>query len=123
MKKEQMKFLPHAGILGFSYWMIAAFMVIFKGEHAPVYFFTAGYHFFAGIGIWGLYRAQKQGENTLGKIGAVRSALAYLGLVYVPIAGSQTGVHLPALSAPQAGVTPEAVVPDLASSIAASTQP
>lgn len=91
-----MKYLLFAGILGFSCWMISEFIEIFSGYNATVYYLTAAYHFFAAFGIWGLYRVQKQEGNSLGKIGAVISAVAYLGLVYFPIAVMHSGLHFPA---------------------------
>ena len=80
-----MKYLLYAGILGFSFWMVSEIIEIVNGYNPTVYYLTSGYHFLAGIGIWGLFKVQPNDKNTLGKIGAVITLVAYLSLTYFPI--------------------------------------
>ena len=88
-----MKYLLHAGILGFSFWMVSEVIEIVTGYNSAVYYLTSGYHFLAGIGIWGLYKVQPNNKNTLGKIGAVITLITYLGLTYFPIAVMNSGFN------------------------------
>jgi hypothetical protein len=88
-----MKYLLYAGILGFSFWMISEVIEIVNGYNPTVYYLTSGYHFLAGIGIWGLYKVQPNSKNSLGKIGAVITLIAYLGLTYFPIAVMNSGLN------------------------------
>ena len=89
-----MKYLLYAGILGFSFWMVSEIIEIVNGYNPTVYYLTSGYHFLAGIGIWGLFKVQPNDKNRLGKIGAVITLIAYLSLTYFPIIVMNSGLNL-----------------------------
>jgi hypothetical protein len=88
-----MKYLLYAGILGFSFWMISEIIEVIDGYIPTVYYLTSGYHLLAGIGIWGLHKAQAHNENTLSKIGAALALIAYMGLTFFPIQVMNSGMN------------------------------
>ena len=90
-----MKYLLYAGILGFAFWMISEVIELISGYNSTVYYLTSGYHFFAGLGVWGLYKVQQGHSNILGKTGAVISSLSYLGLTLFPIQVLNSGLSFP----------------------------
>ncbi|GMQ24646.1 hypothetical protein Aoki45_13280 [Algoriphagus sp. oki45] len=90
-----MKYFLYAGILGFSFWLVSEVMEMIEGYTPTVYYLTAGYHFLAGIGIWGLHKAQSPGKNPLSQLGALLALIAYLGLTFFPIQVMNSGMSIP----------------------------
>lgn len=87
------KYLLLAAILGYLCWMISEVVEIVHGSYnSTVYFLTAAFHLFAGIGIWGLHFVQNRSNNTLSAIGTVMISLSYLSLVYLPIQVMHSGL-------------------------------
>lgn len=91
-----MRLLLWAGILGFSFWILSELLEIYlRGYNPTVYYLTAAYHVFAGFGIWGLHKAQSgQGRNTLSLVGAAIAFIAYVGVIYFPIAVLNSGLSI-----------------------------
>lgn len=88
-----MKYLLYAGILGFSFWMISEIIEMVDGYNPTVYYLTSGYHFLAGMGIWGLHKTQSNHKNTWSKMGAAMALMAYLGLTFFPIQVMNSGMN------------------------------
>jgi len=88
-----MKYLLIAAVLGYLCWMISEVVEIIHGGFNPtVYYLTAAFHLFSGIGIWGLHLVQYRSKNTLSLIGTVMVSLSYLSLVYLPIQVLHSGL-------------------------------
>ncbi len=88
-----MKYLLFAAILGYSCWMGSEVVEIAQGGYnSTVYYLTAAFHFFAGLGIWGLHFLQNRPKNTLSAAGTVMISLSYLALAYLPIQVMHSGL-------------------------------
>lgn len=66
--------------------------IVHGGFNALVYYLTASFHLFSGIGIWGLHHVQNRSKNTLSAIGTVMVSLSYLTIVYLPIQVMNSGL-------------------------------
>jgi len=87
------KYLLFAAILGYLCWMVSEVVeIIHGGFNSTVYFLTAAFHLFSGIGIWGLHFVQNQSKRTLSIIGTVMISLSYLSLVLLPIQIMHSGL-------------------------------
>lgn len=81
-----MKYLLYAAILGFAFWLVSEVLEIVQaGYSPPVYYLTAAYHLFAGLGVWGLYKAQTPDKNVFNLAGAALTSLAYLSITLFPL--------------------------------------
>ena len=90
-----MKYLLLTFILGFMCWIISEVIeIIQSGYSAEVYYLTAGYHFFAGIGIWGIYRKQTPEKNRFNLISVSIASAGYLLLTLFPIQVLQSGLSM-----------------------------
>lgn len=91
-----MKYFLMAGILGFASWALSEALEIYQsGYSPPVYYLTALYHVFAGFGVWGLHKAQsKHGGSMLSFTGATITLIAFLCMVYFPIAVMNSGLSI-----------------------------
>jgi hypothetical protein len=90
-----MKYLIYSAILGFGLWMGSEILEIIQGGYSPVvYYLTSGYHFFAGFGIWGLYKKQTQVKNTFNTVSALIASIAYLALTFFPIQVMNSGLTM-----------------------------
>jgi hypothetical protein len=96
-KNKNMKYLIYSAILGFGLWMGSEIIEIIQGGYSPeVYYLTAGYHFFAGLGVWGLYKKQTRGKNTFNTISALIASVSYLVLTFFPIQVMNSGLSMSA---------------------------
>lgn len=87
------KYLLFAAILGYLCWMVSEVVeIIHGGFNSTVYYLTAAFHLFAGIGIWGLHFVQNQSKKTLSATGTVMISLSYLALVHLPIQVMHSGL-------------------------------
>ncbi len=90
-----MKYLIYSAILGFGLWMGSEIIEIIQGGYSPVvYYLTAGYHFFAGLGIWGLYKKQTPVKNTFNTISASIASISYLVLTLFPVQVMNSGLSM-----------------------------
>lgn len=88
-----MKYLIYAAILGYSCWIGSELVEIVGGGYNPtVYYLTAAFHFFAGVGIWGLHFLQNRPKNILSTTGTAMISLSYLALTYLPIQVIHSGL-------------------------------
>ncbi len=88
-----MKYLIYAAILGYSCWIGSEVAEIAHGGYnATVYYLTAAFHLFAGLGIWGLHFLQNRPRNTLSAVGTVMISLSYFALTYLPIQVMHSGL-------------------------------
>ena len=88
-----MKYLLFTAILGYACWIGSEVVEIAQGGYnATVYYLTAAFHFFAGIGIWGLHFQQSRKQNTLSAVGTVMISFTYLALTYLPIQVMHSGL-------------------------------
>jgi hypothetical protein len=87
------KYLLFAAVLGYLCWMVSEVVeIIHGGFNSTVYYLTAAFHLFAGIGIWGLHFVQNRSNNTLSATGTVMISFSYLTLVYLPIQVLHSGL-------------------------------
>lgn len=87
------KYLLFAAVLGYLCWMVSEVIEIMHGGfNSTVYYLTASFHLFAGIGIWGLHFVQNRSNNTLSATGTAMISLSYLALVYLPIQVLHSGL-------------------------------
>ena len=92
-----MKYLIYSAILGFGFWMGSEILEIIQGGYSPaVYYMTAIYHFFAGFGIWGLYKKQTPTQNTFNKVSAAIASISYIALTFFPIEVMNSGLSMAA---------------------------
>ena len=91
-----MRLLILAGIVGFSCWIASEVIELSIGGYSPpVYYLTAGYHLFAGFGIWGLHTVQtKAGKSLLSLYGAAATFLTYIAISYFPIQVMNSGLSI-----------------------------
>jgi len=90
-----MKLLLYAAILGFSCWITSEVFEIIQGGYSPVvYYLTSAYHFFAGIGIWGLYKRQNINRNTFNTVSAAIASIAYISFTLFPIQVMNSGLPI-----------------------------
>lgn len=90
-----MKALLYAVLLGFASWMLSEVLEIVQGGYSPaVYYLTAVYHVFAGIGLWGLYKAQTPSKNAFNRVSTALASLAYLALTLFPLQVMQSGLSI-----------------------------
>lgn len=88
-----MKYLIYAAILGYSCWIGSELVEIARGGYnSTVYYLTAAFHLFAGLGIWGLHFLQSRPKNTLSTAGTAMISLSYLALTYLPIQVIHSGL-------------------------------
>jgi len=88
-----MKYLIYAAILGYTSWIVSEMVEIAQGGYnATVYYLTAAFHLFAGIGIWGLHFLQSRKQNTLSAVATVMVSFTYLALTYLPIQVMHSGL-------------------------------
>lgn len=90
-----MKYLLYTAMLGFACWMVSEVLEIVQNGYSPaVYYLTTAYHFLAGLGVWGLYKAQTQGKNVFNLVSAAMASLAYLALTLFPIQVMRSGLTM-----------------------------
>ena len=90
-----MKYLLYAAILGYSCWMLSEVFEIVQGGYNPtVYYLTASYHFFAGLGIWGLHKKQMRRRDIVFSIGALVTAVTFMILTVFPIQVMNSGLPM-----------------------------
>lgn len=88
-----MNYLVYAAILGYACWLGSELVEIAQGGYTPtVYYLTAAFHAFAGIGIWGVHFLQARAKNTLSAVGTTMASLSYLSLIYLPIQVMHSGL-------------------------------
>ena len=93
-----MKYFLLAGILGFVFWTLSELIEIYlRGYNPAVYYLTTLYHVFAGFGIWGLHKAQSNDQKNLpSMMGAGTAFIAYVSIIYFPIAVMHSGLSISA---------------------------
>lgn len=81
-----MKALLYAAILGFACWMVSDIIELVQAGRGPaVYYLTAAYHVFAGLGVWGLYKAQTPDKNVFNLASTALASVTYLAFTLFPL--------------------------------------
>ncbi|MCO6509878.1 MAG: hypothetical protein J5I65_03725 [Aridibacter famidurans] len=90
-----MKILLSAAILGFLCWAISEVLEIVQRGYSPsVYYLTAAYHVLAGIGVWGIYKAQTAGKNLFNLVATAIASIAYLSFSAFPLQVMWSGLSM-----------------------------
>jgi len=93
--EQMIKLFLYAAIFGFTCWMISEVFEIVHGGYSPtVYYLTSVYHFFAGVGIWGLYKRQTLNKNTFNTVSTAITSIAYIGLTLFPVDVMNSGLSI-----------------------------
>jgi hypothetical protein len=90
-----MNYLLYAAMLGFACWMLSEVLEIVQNGYSPaVYYLTSAYHFLAGLGVWGLFKAQTPDKNVFNRVSTAMASVAYLGLTLFPIQVMRSGLSM-----------------------------
>ena len=90
-----MRYLLYAVIFGFACWMVSDIIELVQVGRGPsVYYLTAAYHVFAGVGLWGLYKAQTSGRNVFNFVSTALASLTYLALTLFPLQVLWSGLSM-----------------------------
>lgn len=90
-----MRFLLVTAVLGFGCWIASEVLEIVQRGYSPaVYYLTAAYHVLAGIGVWGIYKAQTQGKNLFNLTGTAIASIAYVSMTFFPLQVMWSGLSM-----------------------------
>ncbi|QQS40904.1 MAG: hypothetical protein IPM63_16285 [Acidobacteriota bacterium] len=90
-----MKILLFAAILGYGCWLVSeVFEIVQRGYSPEVYYLTAAYHVLAGIGVWGIYKAQTAGKNLFNLAATAIASIAYLSFAIFPLQVMWSGLSM-----------------------------
>lgn len=90
-----MKPLLIIAILGFGCWMFSEVLEIVRRGYSPaVYYLTAAYHFLAGIGVWGIYRAQTREKSLFNLAVTAIVSVAYISMTLFPLQVMWSGLSM-----------------------------
>lgn len=92
----RMRIFLYIATLGYVAWIGSEIAELLAQGYTPtVFLLTAIYHLLAGLGIWGLHRAQAQSAGKLSLVGATLISLSFLALIYFPLGAMQAGLTPP----------------------------
>lgn len=90
-----MKYLLSAAIMGFGCWAVSEVLEIVQGGYSPaVYYLTAAYHVLAGLGVWGIYKAQTPDKNLFNLAATAIVSIAYLSFAIFPLQVMWSGLSM-----------------------------
>ena len=90
-----MKYLLYAAILGFACWMVSDMIEIVRGGYGPaVYYLTVAYHVLAGLGVWGVYKAQTPDKNVFNLVSTALASVTYLAFTLFPLQMMRSGLSI-----------------------------